>query len=81
MEDIGSHKRYTVLYGRCGGACEGNYMALCDGRALRDARFVHRVCVWSPRAGGFLVPGLRPSSLGCGLLPLSVRGQGYDGDV
>ncbi len=35
------------------------------------------VCVWSPLAGGFLVPGLRASSLGCVLLPLHVRGQGF----
>ena len=59
-------------------------MALCDGRALRDARCVHRVCVrvcvWSPVAGGFPVPGLRPSALGCVLIPLPVRGQGFCDD-
>ncbi len=55
-------------------------MALRDGIALRDARCVHhmRVCVVPP-AGGFSVPGLRPSSLGCVLLPLLVRGQGFGG--
>ena len=38
------------------------------------------VCV-IPLAGGLPVPGLRPSSLGCGLLPLYVRGQGFGGGV
>ncbi len=34
------------------------------------------VCVVPP-AGGFHVPGLRPNSLGCVLLSLHVRGQGF----
>jgi hypothetical protein len=35
------------------------------------------VCVWPPPDGGFHVPGLRPISLGCVLLFLYVRGQGF----
>ena len=58
----------------------GYYPALCDGGALRDARCMHDVYVCGPPlAGGFPVPGLRPSSLECGLLPLLVRGQGFGG--
>jgi hypothetical protein len=34
-----------------------------------------------PPAGGIPVPGLRPSSIGCGLLPLLMRGHGFgDGE-
>jgi len=39
------------------------------------------VCVWSPPASGFPLPGLRPSSLGCVLFPLLVRGQGFGDGV
>jgi hypothetical protein len=35
------------------------------------------VCVWSPPVEGDLVPGLRPSLLGCVLFPLPVRGKGF----
>ena len=38
------------------------------------------VCVWSPPAGGFPVPGLRPRKLGCVLCPLPVRGLGFGDD-
>ena len=51
--------------------CWGYYLALCDGGALREALCVHRVCVCvAPPVGGFLLLWLRPSSLGCGLLPI-----------
>ena len=39
------------------------------------------VCVWSPPAGGFPVPGLRPRELGCVLFPLPVRELGFGDDV
>ena len=42
----------------CGGVCEVNYQALCDDRALRDARCVHRVCVCVvPLLVGFMCRG------------------------
>ena len=39
------------------------------------------VCVWFPPAGGFPMPGLRPSSLGCVLLPLLVCGKSFGDGV
>ena len=64
---------------RCAGATIRRYViAVLSG--MRGA-FMACVCVWSPPVGGFPVPGLRPSSLGCGLFPLPVRGQSFGGDV
>ena len=61
-ESVAVHRRYVIaVLSGMRGAC---IVCVC-------------VCVRSPPAGGFPVPGLRPRKLGCVLCPLPVHELGF----